>query len=236
MKPSASTVFASSISSTRLRLYTALRASFCKAKCTLNVVVVRRVVECPENFRHLLPLAKTVAALASAELVHRVSGAACSCCLEWKLGMPAPMAAAAPLRMSSSPSDTNSPIFGGEVDAAYCLTFWRGRSLVTRVTTLVVHSRHAVLCGETELLPGTGILYCVQYRYRYRSRTGRNNFTQSVSQLFHGPAPRSPLHRLATLLGSQCAHNRSAAIYPRARAITHCGPGMRPAWTRYRVT
>ena len=159
MKPSASTVFASSISSTRLRLYTALRASFCKAKCTLNVVVVRRVVECPENFRHLLPLAKTVAALASAELVHRVSGAACSCCLEWKLGMPAPMAAAAPLRMSSSPSDTNSPIFGGEVDAAYCLTFWRGRSLVTRVTTLVVHSRHAVLCGETELLP----VYCTVY-------------------------------------------------------------------------
>ena len=112
MKPSASTVFASSISSTRLRLYTALRASFCKAKWTLNVVVVRRVVECPENFLHLLPLAKTVAALASAELVHRISGAACSSCLVWKLGMPAPMAAA-PRRMSSSPSVTHSPIVGG---------------------------------------------------------------------------------------------------------------------------
>ena len=44
--------------------------------------------------------------------------------------------------------------------------------------------------------------------------------SQSVSQLFHGPAPRSPLHRLAVRL----RHSRSNTSHRRGGTVLFHGP------------
>ena len=61
----------------------------------------------------------------------------------------------------------------------------------------------AVSKGETHEDPSGHVL--VQGTARPRCHTNFIHNSQSVSQLFHGPAPRSPLHRLAVKL----RHSRS---------------------------
>ena len=54
----------------------------------------------------------------------------------------------------------------------------------------------------------------------------RHSASQSVSQLFHGPAPRSPLHRLAVRLRTN-SDERGAEGPPSGIHTTHSSSGLR---------
>ena len=70
---------------------------------------------------------------------------------------------------------------------ALCLSVWKMAKL-----EYITSSRYS---RDTGLGPPTGDMHMAARLWRH----------QSVSQLFHGPAPRSPLHRLAVRL----RHSRS---------------------------
>ena len=66
-------------------------------------------------------------------------------------------------------------------------------------------------------------------------RLANGGSSQSVSQLFHGPAPRSPLHRLAVRLHHSRSNTSTKYSLPGATQLSQVRSNLSPAGTTHRV-